>query len=227
MTWRRLSACSGNSGWRVAYRTRRAVAALQRIHCSFQGTANFNFTFGPACSCYACRGWARFHKQSIFEPGEPQCVNACGFFNGGLAQRNGPSAGALRPSSRDFAGRNAMSNAISRSATDRSPGCPSNFPRMSNIDQRIRSRRLHTPMITAPSSASSGDREFGNAPRRNAGSELCPNLGPFPRPIFAIASGLAAQSATNHACFFRKRKRVRQDSNIAYSTARRAGVYTR
>jgi hypothetical protein len=22
------------------------------------------------------------HKQSIFEPGEPQCANACGFFNG-------------------------------------------------------------------------------------------------------------------------------------------------
>jgi hypothetical protein len=25
------------------------------------------------------RGWVGFYKQSIFEPGEPQCVNACGF----------------------------------------------------------------------------------------------------------------------------------------------------
>ena len=26
------------------------------------------------------RDWEGFHKQSIFEPGQPQRVNACGFF---------------------------------------------------------------------------------------------------------------------------------------------------
>jgi hypothetical protein len=28
------------------------------------------------------------HKQSIFEPGEPQCANACGFFHGGFQMLN-------------------------------------------------------------------------------------------------------------------------------------------
>jgi hypothetical protein len=36
---------------------------------------------------FACRG-GQVHKQSIFEPGEPQCANACGFFNGVWPNRN-------------------------------------------------------------------------------------------------------------------------------------------
>jgi hypothetical protein len=42
--------------------------------------------------CFA-HGAGTFDKQSIFEPGEPQCANAFDFFNGGCAQRNGPRVG--------------------------------------------------------------------------------------------------------------------------------------
>jgi hypothetical protein len=39
------------------------------------------------------RGRDRFHRQSIFKPGKPQCANACGFFNGALRPKeNDPGA---------------------------------------------------------------------------------------------------------------------------------------
>jgi hypothetical protein len=39
-------------------------------------------------------GLGTFYKHSIFEPGEPQCANACGFFNGvGLGPRSHPTNG--------------------------------------------------------------------------------------------------------------------------------------
>jgi hypothetical protein len=41
----------------------------------------------PGVSLSLRAGAGQVHKQSIFEPGEPQCANACGFFNGGCAQQ--------------------------------------------------------------------------------------------------------------------------------------------
>jgi hypothetical protein len=46
-----------------------------------QWNCRFRFTSGAACSYLCTPGLGRFHRQSIFEPGEPQCANACGFFN--------------------------------------------------------------------------------------------------------------------------------------------------
>jgi hypothetical protein len=54
---------------------------------------SFLFTSTPACSSLCAPGLGTFYRRSIFEPGEPQCANACGFFIGGCAHRNGPSAG--------------------------------------------------------------------------------------------------------------------------------------
>jgi hypothetical protein len=61
------------------------VAAQQRNFCSFNGTSHFHLRQALCVFSFADRGWA-VHKQSIFEPGEPQCANACGFFNGGYSQ---------------------------------------------------------------------------------------------------------------------------------------------
>jgi hypothetical protein len=44
------------------------------------GTAHLDLRLAMCGFSSLNRGWVGFHKQSIFEPGEPQCVNACGFF---------------------------------------------------------------------------------------------------------------------------------------------------
>jgi hypothetical protein len=44
------------------------------------GTAHLDLRLATPGLSFADRARQVFHKQSIFEPGEPQCVNACGFF---------------------------------------------------------------------------------------------------------------------------------------------------
>jgi hypothetical protein len=63
------------------------VAALQQRFCFYSETAHFNLHQPRRALSFTCRG-GQVHKQSIFKPGEPQCANACGFFNGGWPNRN-------------------------------------------------------------------------------------------------------------------------------------------
>jgi hypothetical protein len=44
---------------------------------------------GPGVFLASETGRGKFHKQSIFGPGEPQCANACGFFNTKLSAADG------------------------------------------------------------------------------------------------------------------------------------------
>jgi hypothetical protein len=56
------------------------VAGKQLEFCSCFGTAHFDLPRSQRGLSFAHRGWVGFHTQSIFEPGEPQCENACGIF---------------------------------------------------------------------------------------------------------------------------------------------------
>jgi hypothetical protein len=76
--------------------------------CSFTGTLiSIYVRLGASLALHTGAGY--IFKHPIFEPGEPQCANACGFFNGGClglqrddimprgyarAKGNGSSAGA-------------------------------------------------------------------------------------------------------------------------------------
>jgi hypothetical protein len=71
------------------------VAAQQLNFCSFSGTAHFHLRQARRVLSSGHRGWADFITVN-FRTRKPQCANACGFFNGGYAQRNGPSAGKRR-----------------------------------------------------------------------------------------------------------------------------------
>src|SRR5205823_7274090 len=57
-----------------------SVARKQLHFCSCFGTAHSDLPRSQGGFSFPHRGWGRFHKQSIFEPGEPQRENACGFF---------------------------------------------------------------------------------------------------------------------------------------------------
>jgi hypothetical protein len=65
------------------------VAPQQRNFCSCIGTAHFHLR-QPGTFLALRTGLGTFYKHSIFEPGEPRCANACGFFNGGRANRKRP-----------------------------------------------------------------------------------------------------------------------------------------
>jgi hypothetical protein len=140
----------------------RAVASLQRILCSFWGTANFDLR--QARRVLATRtGVGQVHTQSIFK-NPAQRANAFGLFQVAVAPNKRPSAGERRHASAVM------------TATPRATSSATNFnPRRTLAQRLVRDGTLpaglpasHACAAPAAQSRGSASRPTLRDPRRNA-----------------------------------------------------------